>query len=657
MTRLATLVYEFGPFRIDTVRRLLLRNGEVVQLTPKAFDTLVALVENNDRVLEKDELLRAVWADTVVEERNLTVNISTLRKALGEGANEHRYIVTVPGRGYRFAAGVRELQDDGADLIVEHHTRSHIIIHEREVDNEEKRSSLEAGKEIAPPIVAWRRRFGIIAAVLSLVVIGSTAALVYFLISSATKRADSTLAARNSPVSSPTARSIAVLPFKTLGNGKTDQHLSLGLADALITRLGNLKQLTVRPTSAVQRFGDDELDPVTAGRELNVELVLDSRVQRIGDRIRVTVQLINTVDGATLWTEKFDGRFTDIFAVQDSISNQLAQTIRLNLTDEERKLLTKRHTDNTEAYEAYLKGRYFWNKRTQPGHQRARAFFQQAIALDPGYAQAYVGLADSYAFLREHAKVKEQLVKALELDDTLADAHASLAFNYKFCTEWDWEGAEAEFKRALEINPNYATAHHWYAYYLAAMGRSEDAINEIKRARELDPLSIIINTDVGEILYYARRYDEAIAVYRISLEMDPNFGVAHYLLAYAYEQKGMYDEAIREFQKALPTHAPGAKHLRGWLGRCYALKGMRDEAGKILNELKALPRRAPGLPLQMTSIHAALGDKDQAFEWLERAYEEHDYDMIQITMDPRHDSLRSDPRFQDLLRRMNLRSS
>jgi tetratricopeptide (TPR) repeat protein len=413
----------------------------------------------------------------------------------------------------------------------------------------------------------------------------------------------------------------------------------------------------VRPTSAVQKFGKNDQDPLAAGRELSVELVLDSRVQRIGERIRVTVQLINTAGGATLWTEKFDVRFTDIFAVQDSISNHLSEAIRLNLTDEERRLLTKRHTDNTEAYEAYLKGRYFWNKRTQPGYDQARGFFQRAIALDPGYAQAYVGLADTYAFLREHGKVKEQLVKALELDDTLAEAHASLAFNYKFSTEWDWPAAEAEFKRAIEINPNYATAHHWYAYYLAAMGRFDEAINEIKRARELDPLSIIINTDVGEMLYYARRYDEAIAVYRSSLEMDPNFGVAHYLLAYAYEHKGMYEEAIREFQKALLTHAPSAKHLRGWLGRCYAAMGKKDEAVKILDELKTLPTRAPGMPLQMASIYGALGDKDQAFEWLERAYEEHDYDMIQITMDPRHDNLRSDPRFQDLLRRMNLRSS
>jgi DNA-binding winged helix-turn-helix (wHTH) protein/TolB-like protein/Tfp pilus assembly protein PilF len=654
MTRFATRIYEFGSFRIDTARRLLLRDDAPVPLTPKAFDTLVALVENNDRVLEKDELIKTIWPDTVVEERNLTVNISTLRKALGEAAGEHRYIVTVPGRGYRFAASVRELQEENSDLIVERHSRSHIVIQEREAESENRQISSEAQKEIAPAQVVSRRWLSATAIALSLLLVGTTAALIYFLTSSKTKQADLTAARVAAPVSTPTAKSIAVLPFKTLGDNKTDEYLSLGLADALITRLGNLKQITVRPTSAVQKFAGNHQDPVAAGRDLSVELVLDSRVQRIENRIRVTVQMINTEDGATLWTEKFDGRFTDIFAVQDSISNKVAQAIRLNLTDEEKKLLTERHTDNAEAYEAYLKGRYFWNKRTYPDQEKARRLFQQSIAIDPNYAQAYVGLADSYSFLGERAKAKELLVKAIELDDTLADAHASLAFNYKFCTEWDWPGAEAEFKRAIEINPNYATAHHWYAYYLAAMGRLDEAIYEIKRARELDPLSIIINTDVGEILYYARRYDEAIAVYRSSLEMDPNFGVARYLLAYAYEQKGMYEEAIIQFQKAMPLHAPNLKRYRGWLGRCYALMGKRDEAVKILNELKELPKRQPGVPLQMASIYAALGDKDQAFEWLEKTYEEHSYNMIQITMDPRHDSLRSDPRFVDLLRLMKL---
>jgi tetratricopeptide (TPR) repeat protein len=325
--------------------------------------------------------------------------------------------------------------------------------------------------------------------------------------------------------------------------------------------------------------------------------------------------------------------------------------------------LTKRETGNAEAYQAYLKGRYFWNKRTTANFSKATDYFQQAVDLDPGYAQAYVGLAHCYSFRAEWGNAKKQLEKALELDDTLAEAHAALAFVFRFCREWDFPGTEKEFKRAIELNPNYATGHQWYAYYLASMERFDEAIREINEAHDLDPLSINVNTDKGEILYFSRRYDEAMVAYRSSLEMDNNFMMAHYLLGCAYEEKGMYGEAADEYQKALAlVKVDDYPNLTGYLGRAYALMGRRDEAVKILNELKktfevkAASAAKIQIPFAVALICAAVGDKDQAFVWLEKGIEYHGYEMIQAKMDPRYDSLRSDSRFTDLLRRVGLPS-
>ena len=654
MSKLAHHLYEFGPFRLYTGERLLLRDGQSIQLTPKAFDTLVLLVENGGHVVEKATLLEAVWPDTFVDENTLTRNISTLRKALGQDGNGHQYIETVPKLGYRFVADVREIRDQSAYVVLGKSIRSHIVI-EEETDGAGQEtkpaqtfehSSLKQSQSVNK---AFRLRSNRAVLVVSILLIGITLAT-FVWISSRSKQS----------ITRAPARSIAVLPFKTLGAQGNDEYLGLGLADALITRLGNLKQIVVRPTTAMQKFAGNDQDPVAAGRELGVEVVLDGHVQRSGDTIRVTVQLLSAKDGAQLWTGKFDGQYNGIFAVQDSISNQVAQAMAPNLTGEEREYLTKHYTENVDAYHAYLKGRYFWNQRTPAAVNKAIGYFQQAIDTDPNYAQAYVGLADCYAFSVESpkSKAKEYLVKALELDDTLAEAHASLAFQFKFCEEWDWAGAEKEFKRAIELNANYPTAHQWYAYDLAATGRLNDAITEIKRAHELDPLSIIVNTDVGEFLYFARRYDQAIEQYRKSLEMDPNFVVAHYLLGFAYEQKGLYEEAIGEHQKALALL--GNDRTKGWLGHAYAVSGKKVEAVKILDELKELLKgpghRGYGFPFSIASIYSGLGDKDQAFEWLEKAYEDHNYYPIYVTLDPRFDSLRSDPRFAELLRRMGLPS-
>ncbi|MBA3512916.1 MAG: protein kinase, partial [Pyrinomonadaceae bacterium] len=457
-------------------------------------------------------------------------------------------------------------------------------------------------------------------------------------------------------------RSIAVLPFKPLVAESRDESLELGMADTLITRLSSISQIIVRPTSAVRQYIALDQDAMAAGRQLRVESVLDGNIQREGDRIRVTVRLLSVADGRTLWAGQFDEKLTNVFAVQDSISERVAGALELELTGKERELLTKRYTENAEAYQLYLKGWYFWNKRTEESLKQAIGYFNQAIDLDPNYALGYAGIAASYELLAAFGsipaneampKAKTAAIKALEIDDTRAEAHAALArirLNY----DWDWSGAERDFKRAIKLNPNYPTGHHWYAWHLAAMERHTEAIAEMKRAQELDPLSLVINTDVGWIFYYARQYDQAIAELRKTLEMDPNFVRAHLRLGLSYLQKSMNEEAIETLQKAKGLSGSSTE-IVAFLGYAYAVSGMKGEAQKILTDLQERSRRRYVSPYYVAAIYTGLGDRDQAFNWLEKAYEERSGWLVNLEVEPMFDSLRSDPRFEDLLRRIGLK--
>ena len=455
-------------------------------------------------------------------------------------------------------------------------------------------------------------------------------------------------------------RTIAVLPLKTMGNEGTDDYLGIGVADALITKLGNLRRVIVRPTSAVLKYGGANRDVLAAGRELKVEATLEGTIQMVGDRIRATLQLVRVQDGSPLWAERFDEKFTDIFAVQDSISQKVAEALMLKLTSEEEKRLTKRHTDNVEAYHHYLKGRYFWNKRTGDGFRKAIEYFEKAIDKDSGYALAYAGLADCYNMLGGYdilgpkeafPKAKDMVVKALVADETLAEAHTALAF-VRGRYEWDWPGAEAEFRRAIQLNPNYATAHHWYGLHLGAMGRFDEALDEVTRARELDPLSLIINTNIGWILHLARKYDQAGEQYLKTLEMDPDFAVAHLKLGWTYEQRGMYGEAVEEDIKAaiiLGARADKVEVLR----HAYEVSGIRGYRQKQLDFEKQRQTQDFASSITIAGLCASLGKNDEAFQWLEKAYVERSA-VSSIYVEPQFDGLRSDPRFRDLLRRVGL---
>jgi DNA-binding winged helix-turn-helix (wHTH) protein/TolB-like protein/tetratricopeptide (TPR) repeat protein len=451
---------------------------------------------------------------------------------------------------------------------------------------------------------------------------------------------------------------IAVLPFKLIGT-TGDEYLGLGLADALITRLSNLRQVTVRPTSSIRTY-DGAQDPVSAGKELRVEWVLDGSLQKSGRRIRVTVQLVNVVDGVLGWAGKFDEKFTDIFAVEDSISERVVISLAVRLTDKEKSLLAKRYTESAGAYEAYLKGRYFLEKRTTEGCKKAIEYFEQAIAIDPNYALAYTGVAGCYTTLGTifpspecNPRAERAALSALQLDAGLSEAHASLGLVKT--RQWDWLCAETEFKSAIELNPNNATVHATYAIYLAEVGRASEALREIRTAQALDPISLIINSQLGSLLYLTRRYEEGVQQFHKTLEMDADFAVARFSLGNVYEVQGKYEDALREYQRS-QAGLGNLAEFTACVGRIQAFSGRREQALNAIDDLRGLSKVRYVQPTLIALIYGALGDQDEAFRWLEQAYMERDEDLCLLKVDPRLDGLRGDPRFYSLLQRVGLAS-
>ena len=456
--------------------------------------------------------------------------------------------------------------------------------------------------------------------------------------------------------------SLAVLPFVNASADPNTEYLSDGITESIINSLSPLPNLKVMSHSSVSRFKGQKVDAQEAGRRLNVQAVLTGRVAQRGANLSISAELVKVRDNTQIWGEHYDRKLADILAVQEEISRDITDKLRLKLSGEQKKSLAKRYTQNTEAYQEYLKGRYYWNKRTGESLKTAIEHFEKAIAKDPTFALAYAGLSDCYAVISDYTavspresypKAKAAALKALEIDESLAEAHATLGL-VKQSYDMDWAGAERDFKRALELNPGYANTRHWYAMYLAGVGRLDEALTEIKRAQELDPLSLIINANVGFILYHSRQYDHAIEQLRKTLAMDPNFAVAREYLGITYLQKSMYPEALKEAQTAvrLSEGAPGAMAR---LSRTYAAAGHTAEAQKILEDMKQRSRRGYFPPVAVAMVYIGLGDKDRAFEWLQKAVEERSGGpLLRIKVDPLLDPLRSDPRFTDLLRRMNL---
>jgi serine/threonine-protein kinase len=453
--------------------------------------------------------------------------------------------------------------------------------------------------------------------------------------------------------------SIAVLPFVNGSSDPNAEYLSEGLTDSLINNLSQSRNLKVMSRNAVFKYKAGEADQKTAARELKVHGVVTGKIVQLGDSISINVGLIDSRDDTQVWGEQYNRRMGDLFTLQEQIAKDVAEKLQLKLSGEDQKRVTKRYTDDSDAYQLYLRGRFYWNKRTEDGMKKGAEYFNQAIAKDPNYALAYAGLADCYALLYEYSaapssdlypKANAAAMRALELDDSLAEAHTSLAAAYEY--EWNWNEAEKQYAKAIELNPNYETAHHWYSAYLIARKRFDEAIAESRRALELNPLSLIINTALGRALHSARRYDEAIEQLRKTLDMDSNFAEAHFHLAFAYEGKKSYDDAIREYERYIELS--GDKSMKAWVGRVYAEYGRKQQALKVLAEVLELSRREQPPLFAVATLYAALGDKDRAFEWLERVHAERNYYVVFLNSDPALDGLREDPRFSDLLRRIGL---
>jgi serine/threonine protein kinase/Tfp pilus assembly protein PilF len=504
-------------------------------------------------------------------------------------------------------------------------------------------SSHQAAAEVAPASVPARSvsQRGLILGLMAIVL--AALAVAYF-------------SARQKPIDS-----LAVMPFVNVSADPNTEYLSDGITENLINSLAQIPKLRVVSRGRVFRYKRHETDTEKIGRELNVRAVLTGRVVQRGDSLNIQAELVEVAGDSQLWGQQYNRKLSEIIPVQEEIAKEVSAKLHLRPTGEEQKRLTKRYTENPEAHQLYLKGRYLWNRRTGDALKRAAEYFRQSIDKDPTYALAWAGLTDCYVLesfysglspTEAAAKAKEAAARALALDDTLVEPHAALAYVKTFY-DWDWAGAEREFKRAIELNPNYATAHHWYSLYLGAVGRPDEGIAEVRRAQEADPLSPTISVTAGVTFYNARQYDQAVEQLHKALEMDPNFPSAHLFLGLAYEQVARGEEAIAELQKSASLSGGEPAEL-GLRGHVYASAGRRAEAQRVLAELKDLSKRRYVPAFDMALVYVGLGEKREALEWLERAYEDHSYRLTWIKCWRQLDSLRGEPRFQELLRRMGL---
>jgi TolB-like protein/tetratricopeptide (TPR) repeat protein len=559
----AKICYEFGPFRIDTRERQLTRDGQVVPLRPKVFDVLLLLVQNSGHILTKDEVMKHVWSNTAVEEGNIARTISTLRNALGERPLEHRYIETIPWRGYRFVATVTELRSD------------------------------DLGKHI---------------------------------------------------------HSIAVLPFMNVGADPGNEFLADGITESLIASLAQFTNLRVISRNSAFRYKGRDVDAQTVGRELRVEALLLGRVVQSDDLISISVELIDTDDDRHLWGAQYIRNCADLARTCETIGQKIAEKLHPRDHGQQYSL---RHTLQHEAYVSYLKGRYHFNKLTPDGVHRAIEYLQHAIEQDPTYALTYAALADCHSYLAHRDEAKQNILKALELNESLGEAHASLGF-YKFLYDWNFLGAEEEFKRALTLSPGYAEAHHWYAIYLANVGRHDQAHLHATRAIELDPLSLLMNMTTALNFYLSSKYEKALEQLQNVIEMDPNFVPARSVMANVLVQKGLYEEAIGEFEKVLELirgAAVAEASVKALIAHAYARWQKQAEALTLLAEIT---QAGTASAYSIAGIHAALGDCEAAFDWLNKAYEQRDLQLVSLKVDPSLARVREDPRFLELVNRVGL---
>lgn len=584
-----TTVYEFGPFSLETAERRLLRDGRPVPMTARLFDILLLLVRNGGRVVTKETLMSEIWSDSFVEENNLTVSISSLRKILGERYGERKYIETVTKRGYRFVAKVGQVGGEGAAPASPEQFRV-------------------GGGE-------WRA------------------------------------GAADEAVSS-----LVVLPFLNAGESSDLDYLADGITESIISSLSRLPGLRVMARSTAFRYKGSELDVRKVGRELKVQTALVGRLREFRGRLLLGVELVDARDGSQIWGDSYNRALSDVFRIQEEIASEISGKLRSELSGEERMRLTKRHTESSEAYHLYLKGRYFWNKSSLSDIERSIKYFEESLGYDPDYALARAGLADCYirlGYLNEIPfndsipAIRREAARAVALDETLAEAHCSLG--YVEVLSLRWPEAEKEFRRAIELNPNSALARRHYAFLLVIRGRRDEAVAEMERALQLDPLTPRMRLNAASVFYYARRYDRSIEECSLVFEMDPGFGYAHGILSLSYERLGMYEQAVAEVRKGLEVLKDDPE-MMALLSYLYAITGKRREAKRVLNEVMKLSERKYVAPIFIAVIHAGLKETEKTFEWLERAFKDRSY-IAMLKVIPFFAHLRHDPRFTHLVRR------
>lgn len=576
-------VYEFNGFRLEEAQRRLLYQGQPVPIKPKTLDLLLFLIEMRGQLVVKDDLMREVWADAIVEENNITVTMSILRKTLGDRVPE-QFIETVPRRGYRFVAEVTEISDTP-------------VAGERSGDV----SAVEPEESID---------------------------------------------------------SLAVIPMESPGDDPNVDYLSEGITESIINMLSRIPKFRVLACSTVFRFKSKNVDPQNIGTTLNVKAVMMIRVLKLGENLIIRSELVNVSDGSQLWGEQYNRNPSDILAIQDEIAKAITESLKFKLTRGERIRLYKQPTDNIEAYNLYLRGRYFWNKYSKDWVLKAIEAFQQAIAIDSNYALAHCGMADAYFRLsnvhfppREVLpKAKESALRAIEIDDNLAEAHSSLGL-IKVYYDHDWIGAESEFRKAIKLNPDLVSAHQRFGSLLTFMGRFEEALRHYQMALDLDPFSLQVNMNLATTYYLRGEYDRAINYLTRTSELEPNYMPVHFVMACTRIQQNRLAEAIEEFQFIYKLDEEAYLAL-GFMGYAHALAGERDEAETLLNILTDISKRKYVSPYSMLVIHLALGPQERVYELLEQLYEERNDWLVWLKVSPELRSLRNEPRFKSLLTRI-----
>jgi DNA-binding winged helix-turn-helix (wHTH) protein/TolB-like protein/Flp pilus assembly protein TadD len=615
-----TRVYRFGEHTLDVAEHRLKRGEVEISLQPKAFETLVYLVERHGHLVQKKELLDAVWADVAVTEGSLSLRIKEIRQALVDDAQNPRFIKTIPTVGYKFIAAVQEAAEVAQAQTEAPGTPGRL--------DRPHRSSKNAVLRLLAVIAV----VGVIAAAYSFLSEGG---------------------------SPPGIQSIAVLPFKPLVSSGRDEVLEMAMADTLITKLNRIHQLIVRQLAAVRTYTNLQQDAVAAGRELGVDAVLDSSIQRSGDRIQVTVRLFRVEDAKQLWAEQFNEKFTNIFGVQDAIAEQIVRALAVNLTVEERALFTKHSTQNSAALEFYQRGRYIWAQGTEEGLTKAIDYFEEAIKIDPNYAQAYAGVADSYIMLGSHGlmsmtdsslQATAAAEQALIIDEQLGEAHVSMGSIR--AGDREWVRAEEHYKRAIALIPNDETAHSRYSLYLADAGRFDDAIREAKLAQDISPTSLRANHSLAYAFYMAKRYVEAIEQSRKTLDLDPKYPMAHIIQGLAYVKIGMHAKAASSLDQA--RQSSNSPDFRALLGYAHAMAGRRDEAQTILKELMELKKRRYVSAFPVAMIYAGLGERKLAIDWLDLATKDRAAHLAALRVDPAFEALREEPHFKHVLRQIGL---